>query len=123
MLTPRGPHIVAGPRRKSIMSKIIRLVLSVCLGGYTLLLPANAEPIVTAHGLDDHDIRLIAPSDGQFNQIISSLIAPGTVPAETQAMLPYSVVLHNNTDRPIVVYSTQYTFTDAAGVVSTQPGS
>jgi hypothetical protein len=73
--------------------------------------------------LDDHDIRLIAPSDGEFNQIISSLIAPGSVPAETQAMLPYSVVLHNNTDRSLVVYSTQYTFTDATGLVSVQPGS
>lgn len=77
-------------------------------------IPTEARAPMKATGVHDHGLVLIGASDPNFDGLVTSVLR-GRRDAMFELFKPFSVVLHNTTDRGVVGYALVWEFTDVSG--------
>jgi hypothetical protein len=81
--------------------------------------PMNAEPNYSFKKTSLSGVTIIDSKSPEFMTAVTPLVDPAVFPS-IQAILPFSYVLKNNTNKFIIVYSTRWTLIDSSGQVTTQ---
>jgi hypothetical protein len=63
----------------------------------------SANVRLNVKDIPEHGLRIIAPSDPAYSSLVSQLL-PVAPSASLQALLPYTVILNNTSERTVLDY-------------------